>query len=208
MQVHILEGTPATPMSQSCSLSSCTADANLSFAADGLHGWRGTLSLCILPPGTSSKQRGNGGCIVSLLLSAKLRSRGEMCDITSPDSKDTKRLGFPWCDRSETQRLSGQHPFLAPHGVSAAAHHPEIQHPCVQLPLLAFLPGSQLCFEEGYGDYYNGGITAVVATGCAGACAKGTYTSLCSWCSREGSRSFLFIFFFLQSGCLQEEMKA
>lgn len=48
-----------------------------------------------------------------------------MCDITSPDPKDTKSLGFPWCDGSETQRLSGQHPLLVPHGVSAAATIPK-----------------------------------------------------------------------------------
>lgn len=88
-------------MSRSCPLASCIADANLSFAADGLCGWRGTLSLCILPPNMSSEQRGNGGRIASLLLSAKLRMCGEMCDIESPDPRDTQRLGFPCCDRSE-----------------------------------------------------------------------------------------------------------
>lgn len=40
----------------------------------------------------------------------------------SLDPKDTKRLGFPWCDRSEVPHLGE---------VSAAAHHPDNQSPCL-----------------------------------------------------------------------------
>lgn len=56
----------------------------------------------------------------------------------------------------------GSPPLFAPHGVSAAAHHPDTQPPCMQLYFLSFFfffPSHfrrQVSFEEGYGNYYTG----------------------------------------------------
>lgn len=90
---------------------------------------------CLLAPAVSRGAM-RVAWIVSFQLLAELRSTG---DIKSPDPRDIKSLGFPWCDRSGTRWPAGQPPILAACGVSAAAHHPDTQPPCVQLSYLAFL---------------------------------------------------------------------
>lgn len=62
MQVHILEGTLATPVSQPCPLSSCVAHANLFFAADGEA--LSHCASCVLAPAVS---RGAMGVVLSPL---------------------------------------------------------------------------------------------------------------------------------------------
>lgn len=104
--------------------------------------------------------------------------------------------------------------WAAPHPCSSwgfcccpSSRHPASLCTTVLFGFSYFLDPS-CALRKGMGIIILGGITVVVAVGCAGACAKGTCTSLCSRCPSKGSRSFLGCFFFLQSGCLQEEMKA
>lgn len=70
MKVHFLAELLTSPMPWSCPLSSCTANGNLSFAADGLCGLERL--------GLATGRGAVGSCVVCLQFLAKMRSTGEI----------------------------------------------------------------------------------------------------------------------------------